>query len=101
MCCCPRMVGQWHWEQLYFFASPAPAAAFSGFDWCFGGAAFCFSKYAASSFISALERFAAIGVICASLRLPSRNMNSDVEMNCAGCWAIDGTAGLVELPDSP
>src|SRR5258706_9447131 len=28
-------------------------------------------------------------------------MKSDVEMNCAGCPAIDGTAGLGELPFSP
>src|SRR6185295_18772732 len=51
--------------------------------------------------MSAFDRFAAIGDICGSLRLPSRNMKSEVEMNCAGCCASDGTAGLAELPPSP
>jgi hypothetical protein len=51
--------------------------------------------------MSALDSFSAIGDICGSLRLPSRNMNSEVEMNCAGCCASEGTAGLAELPPSP
>src|SRR5437660_4533015 len=48
--------------------------------------------------MSALVRFAASGVICGSLRLPSRNWNSSMEMNCAGCPARVGITGLAELP---
>src|SRR6478752_8286619 len=101
MCCCPRSCGPWHWLQLNFLASPGPAAAFSGLLLCLGAAAFCLEKWAASSFISALDSFSAIGDICGSLRLPSRNMKSEVEMNCAGCCASDGTSGFAELPPSP
>ncbi len=58
-------------------------------------------EVAPGSFISALERFAAIGVICGSLRLPSRNMKSCREMNFAGCPAREGMAGSVEFPPDP
>src|SRR4051812_47978677 len=51
--------------------------------------------------MSAFDSGLAIGVMRSFLRLPSRNMKSEVEMNCAGCWASDGHWGLVELPASP
>ncbi len=65
------------------------------------GSAFCDEKYAARSRMSALLMPAAIGDISSFLRLPSRNWNSEVTMNCAGCAAIDGNAGVVELPFGP
>src|SRR6266571_3277643 len=51
--------------------------------------------------MSSLDRLAAIGDICGSLRSPPRNMNSAVEMNCAGWPEIEGTAGFEEFPPGP
>src|SRR4029078_6827150 len=84
-----------------FVASAVRASAFPALGGCRGGASFCEAKCCASSFSSGLVSFSAIGVICGSLRKPSGNMKSEVARNCRGCPALDGTAGLVELPPSP
>jgi len=72
-CAAGREREPWHCTQWVLLGEVAPGRAFSGRSCVKGPAGFCLEKYAAGSFISALERFAAIGVICGSLRLPSRN----------------------------
>src|SRR5260221_8407464 len=69
-----------------------------GSTWGAAGFGACAEKYVPKSLISALVMLAAIGDICGSLRLPSRNITSCVVMNCFGCPASDGTAGVAEMP---
>src|SRR6267143_4152431 len=101
MCSCHCSAGAWHCTQLNFVASSGPSLAFSGAVRCSDGAILSDEKYSPRSFMSALERFAAIGDICGSLRLPSRNWNSCVVVAWAGWPASDGMSGFVELPSGP